>query len=97
MVLLWQGVRRLRRQRLIDDALRRHARADLDRVGDRGVKGARALVISEGGKEAEASEAKEERVATIVSGLALEEAIVEVQRGFLLLLLEVIEADLSLD
>lgn len=52
------------------------------------------MIIDEGGQETETGEAKEERVATVIRRLSLEEAIVEVQRG---LLLEVIDAALALD
>ena len=52
------------------------------------------MIIDEGGQEAQAGQAKEERVATVIRRLSLKEAIVEVQRG---LLLEVIDAALALD
>ena len=63
-------------------------------VSDRGVERTDSLIIDEGGQETETGEAKEERVATVIRRLSLEEAIVEVQRG---LLLEVIDAALALD
>jgi len=63
-------------------------------VCDRGIKRTDSLIIDEGGQEAEAGQAKEERVAAVIRRLSLKEAIVEVQRG---LLLEVIDAALALD
>ena len=52
------------------------------------------MIIDEGGQEAETGEAKEERMATVVSRLSLKEAIVEVERS---LLLKVVDAALPLD
>ena len=63
-------------------------------VCDRGIKRTDSLIIDEGGQEAQAGQAKEERVAAVIRRLSLKEAIVEVQRG---LLLEVIDAALALD
>ena len=63
-------------------------------VCDRGIKRTDSLIIDEGGQEAQAGEAKEERVAAVIRRLSLKEAIVEVQGG---LLLEVIDAALALD
>ena len=63
-------------------------------VYDRGIKRTDSLIIDEGGQEAQAGQAKEERVAAVIRRLSLKEAIVEVQRG---LLLEVIDAALALD
>jgi len=63
-------------------------------VCDRGIKRTNSLIIDEGGQEAQAGQAKEERVAAVIRRLSLKEAIVEVQRG---LLLEVIDAALALD
>ena len=63
-------------------------------VCDRGIKRTGSLIIDEGGQEAQAGQAKEERVAAVIRRLSLKEAIVEVQRG---LLLEVIDAALALD
>jgi hypothetical protein len=63
-------------------------------VSDRGVERTDSLIIDEGGQETQTGEAKEERVAAVIRRLSLKEAIVEVQRG---LLLEVIDAALALD
>ena len=63
-------------------------------VCDRGIKRTDSLIIDEGGQEAQAGQAKEERVAAVIRRLSLKEAIVEVQGG---LLLEVIDAALALD
>jgi len=63
-------------------------------VCDGGVERTDSLIIDEGGQEAQAGEAEEERVAAVIRRLSLKEAILEVQRG---LLLEVIDAALALD
>ena len=63
-------------------------------VSDRGVERTDSLIIDEGSQETQTGEAKEERVAAVIRRLSLKEAIVEVQRG---LLLEVIDAALALD